>query len=434
MMFLPGLAVIFAGLLGGHGDVDKQVANVLSDLHVKTVKLPAASLQKLTHKDDETDDVVRSLDADGVIACEVVKGALRVWIYDHNGKLKTFSEVPLTKKGLTRDAMDALRSNLGADIATMRGGKSEVADSPAPAKPAKPIVVAKREKPVAKPAAKQSEADVVASDIDDDDPLAPKKAVRKPAPEPSPAAKETAAVDDAGSSDEIDALTAEQTDAKPAPATRSLRFGASAGIGAVSRSFKPGSSGVLRYSNTPVPAVALDAYVQPMRRLTLSIGGERSLQLTTTMRDGTKVPTTISQWEAGGTYAFVHRPRVDLGVHVGAGGRAFAIDTMDPARSPDGDYTYLIAGIDAAAHLGSRVTLRTIAAYEPVVSGTAPTEMASGDARGSALEVSGVIEVRAASHVFVRAMAQYQRFSWSWDTGHASDQYPSGAIALGADY
>src|SRR5689334_4053029 len=100
MMFLPGLAVIFAGLLGGNGDVDAQLKQVMRDLKVKVAPMPSASVEKLTHHSDATRPLVQSLHADGVIACELVKKdgstTLRVVIYEGDGKLKTFSEVPLT--------------------------------------------------------------------------------------------------------------------------------------------------------------------------------------------------------------------------------------------------------------------------------------------------------------------------------------------------
>ncbi|HEX5062253.1 MAG TPA: hypothetical protein VFV99_22940 [Kofleriaceae bacterium] len=480
MMFLPGLAVIFAGLLGGHGDIDKQVTKVFRDLHVKAVKLPAASLQKLTHHGEATRDLVRSLNADGVIACEVVKGesgsTLRIVIYEHDGRLKTFSEVPLTAKGLSRDSLDVLRSNVGDDIASMQGTapepEPEIEIDPVPAKPAKPIVVAKPakpekpivvaklDKPAAKPVKAKDEDHIVISDdvptnagVDDEDPLAGKKqnvrkptAETKPAAEPKPtaeptvAATETAAADDAVSADEIAALTANIDDVTPVPAGRSLHFGASAGIGIASRSFSPGPATVAAYSSAPVAAIVLDARIQPTQRLAIAIGTERSLQLSTPMSDGTNAATTISQWEAGGTYAFVQRPRFDLGARFGGGRRAFTIDSVDPARSPDSDYNYLTAGVDAAARVGSRVTLRTTAAFEPVLFGAEPTEMAFGEASRWALELGAAVEVRATNHIFMRATAQYQRFSWSWDmagergAGGAIDEYPSGALAIGADY
>ena len=124
MMFIPGLAVIFAGLLVDD-DVDAQLDKVMRDLDVKVASLPAPSVQKLTHHSDATRPLVRSLHADGVIACELVKKdgvtSLRVVIYQGDGQLKTFSEVPLAGKRLTRTDLETLRSNLADDVADMRG-------------------------------------------------------------------------------------------------------------------------------------------------------------------------------------------------------------------------------------------------------------------------------------------------------------------------
>ncbi len=79
-------------------------------------------------------------------------------------------------------------------------------------------------------------------------------------------------------------------------------------------------------------------------------------------------------------------------------------------------------------------------AFEPVVSGLEPTEAALGDATRWALDVGVAVELRVHSHVFLRATADYQRFAWSWDmagargAGGAVDGYPTGALAVGADY
>ena len=59
MPFLPGLAVVFAGILGGgHGGVDKQVKSVVHDLHVKPINMTAGTLRTLTHHGEGTKDIV----------------------------------------------------------------------------------------------------------------------------------------------------------------------------------------------------------------------------------------------------------------------------------------------------------------------------------------------------------------------------------------
>ena len=119
--------------------------------------------------------------------------------------------------------------------------------------------------------------------------------------------------------------------------------------------------------------------------------------------------------------------------------RAFTIDSSDTMRSPDGHYTYLIAGVAASARLGGRIVLRAGAAFEPVLHGSDSKDAMAGATSSSAIEVGGSLDVRATKHVFVRAAGQYQRFTWSWDmvggsSGSATDEYPSGALLVGADY
>src|SRR4029078_2347309 len=109
-------------------------------------------------------------------------------------------------------------------------------------------------------------------------------------------------------------------------------------------------------------------------------------QLATPLRDGTNAATTISRWEASATYAIIDGD-FELGPRLGVGRRAFSIDAVDPARSPDGDYNYVIAGVAGAAHFGPHVTLRGNVLLEPVVFGTEPTEMAFGEATRWALDV-----------------------------------------------
>jgi hypothetical protein len=480
MMFLPGLAVIFAGLLGGNSDIDAQVQTVLRKLHVKTVAMPKASVQKLTHHGETTRDVVRSLHADGVIACEVVKNddgaTLRLVIYEADGKLKSFSEHPLTGRKLGRDELETLRSNLADDVAALGGGAPEGDPEPEvevaiPAKPAKPEPKVAKAEPKAEPKkAAVAKAPLEQATDDEivilDENKAPQTSARtdqrlarteakaadaKPAPKPASttdvastevaSSDDVASADDAVSADEIASLTAGGGEVEPSSApARALHLGAAAGIGIASRAFNPRPSSVAPYSSAPVASVVLDAHVRPTKRLQLGLGVERTLALSTEMRDGSSAPTTIARWEAAGTFALVQHGGVELGARLGGGRRTFAIESTETVRSPDSDYNYLIAGVTASAQLGQRIVLRAGAAFEPVLFGTEPTEMTLGEAARWAVELGAGVELRATNHVFVRATAQYQRFTWSWDmagergAGGAIDEYPSGALALGADY
>lgn len=418
MMFLPGLAVVFAGLLGGKGDVARQVTKIVRDLRVEMKPLPAAKLHTLTHHSDATRDVVRGLHAEGVIAFEVVDGkTLRLVIYEGDGRLKTFTELPLSRHGLTADDLDVLRENLHEDVVALRGSDDD-----------EPQVATKSAPP---------------APMDDEDPFAGENADSDDAASPI----EVAAADDAGdsgdavSADEIAALVAGGDDEQPAAArARALHLGISAGLGIAGRSFQPGPATVTPYASSPVPAVVLDLQIQPTNRLGIQIGTERTLQLSTEMADGNAADTTISRWEASADYLLVNTGAVAIAARVGGGRRSFTIESLDPGRSPDGEYNYLVAGVAASASISPRVVLRAHGAFEPVLFGTEPTEMAFGEARRWAVEVGAAVEVRTWTHVFVRAAALYQRFSWSWDMAGergaegAIDVYPSGALSLGVDY
>jgi hypothetical protein len=434
MLFLPGLAVVFAGILGG-GDsgVDKQVRAVVRDLHVEQIAVTPATLRTLTHHSDGTRELVKKLHVHGVIGFEVVTGhgspTLRLVVYDADGGLKTFTELSLGAHGLGADDLDVLRSNLQDDVTALGGGNAEPS-APAPPPPVKAIAKT-APAPKQAPASAQDEIEL------DPTPAAPAEHTAKPA--------QTAdAADDAVSADVVAAITGsagEGVDATPAgSASGSLHLGAAVGFGIASRFFTPSPSTVAAYTATPVGAMQLEAHVQPTTHLSLSVLTDHSLQMTTPMRDGSIAATSMSRWEASGSYALIRSGTLEIGPRVGAGRRSFAIDSMDPARSPDGDYNYLIVGVGGTLRVSPRLMVRAAAAFEPVVSGSEPTEMAFGGASRWALDVGGAIEYRPMAHVFARASAEYQRFTWSWDNagargaGGAVDEYPSGTLSLGADY
>jgi hypothetical protein len=145
----------------------------------------------------------------------------------------------------------------------------------------------------------------------------------------------------------------------------------------------------------------------------------------------------MTRWEVDGAYTLV-RGAVDVRGVLGLGHRSFAIDSIDPARSPDADYNYLIAGATAALPIGEKLTLEGSFAIEPVLGGNDATQMSFGAASRWAVDAGIAAEVRPMHHVFVRASLDYQRFSWSWDAagtrgaGGAVDAYPSGMLSLGA--
>lgn len=447
MPFLPGLAVVFAGILGGgHGGVDRQVKSVVHDLHVKPISVSATTLRTLTHHGDGTKNLVKKLHAEGVIGFEVVTGhgspTLRLVVYDADGGLKTYTEMSLGSHGLSADDLDVLKSNLSDDVSSLAGVES----APAPAIVAEKPIVAERpivaEKPKAKPAPAPE------ADIEMDAPAAAPAPARAASEDHEDAPKQVADADsDAVSADDIAAMTSGNDNAgggdvssSTSVTAASLHMGASLGVGVASRYFTPSPSTVAAYSSSPVASLQFEGHVQPTARTSLSLLAETTAGMTTPMRDGSVAATTIGHWEATGTWAWIHRGSLDLGPQIGGGRRTFVIDSGDPARSPDGEYNYLRLGFAAAAHLGARVTLRAAAAFEPVVSGTEPTEMAFGEASRWGVDIGGALEYRPLEHVFARVSAEYQRFTWSWDmagtrgAGGAVDEYPSGTLSLGADY
>lgn len=422
MGFLAGLAVVFAGLLGGKGNVDAQVKRVVRALHVEVKALPPAKLRSLTRHTAQTRNLVRALHTDGVIACEIVnRKTLRIVIYNGDGTLKTFTELPLSRRGLSAADLAVLRENLRGELIALRGS-DDAAPAPAPRAPAR----------ASRSAVAPAAAAPASAGIDDEDPLGGRTASAPAAP-PTVASAAPAA-SDSEADDEIAGVAA-QPQSAPAKPRGVPWFGIAAGVGVATRSFDPANAMVTPYTSTPVPTLVVDAYAHPISRLGIHLGGERTLRLSTEMGDGSLVSTAIARWHGSVDYAIVQGGAIGLAARLGAGRRTFVIDTDDANRSPDRGYTYVIAGFTAKARIGRRLALSASAAFEPVLSESAG--MTTGESGRWALDVGAGIEVRAWKHVFVRAAASYQRFSWSWLTtgnGIASDSYPAGALSLGADY
>ncbi len=448
-MFAPALAVVFAGIVNTDaGTLDKQLKAVAHDTHLMPATIPSAQLRTLTRHGEGTRDIVAHLHVDGVIAFEIVaeghSRSLRVVIYDGDGGLKSLSDLPLSGRALTKDGIEALRSNLEEDV-------SHLHHAPAPADPKSDdgeieMEVAPPPKPVAKIAAKPApkpapvatKPPVADKALDAENPFGDQ-------PAPTHAAAPVQTADDSVSVDDIEAMTGgggggdapvAEVHASDAPA---LRLQAALGLGLASRSFTPGPSTVAGYSSSPVGAILLDANVQPTSRVTIGVVGETTLGMTTPLATGAVAATTIARWEATASYTAL-RGVVDVAPLVGVGRRSFSMQSDSAGRTPDSSYNYVILGATASAALGSRVVLRGLAAFEPVVSGTDPMEMTFGSASRWALDLGGSVEVHPRAHVFVRGSVNYQRFAWSWDSagtrgaGGAVDGYPSGTLSVGADY
>jgi hypothetical protein len=454
MPFLPGLAVVFVGILdGGHAKVDHQVKAIVKELHVAAKVLPTADLQKLTRHKPGTAGVVKKLHGEGVISFEVVGGKeLRLVTYDGEGVLKTYLELTLEGGALTADDASTVRDSIADDFSLQHA-------APAPAaEPEIEIDTPPLQKAVAKPtpvAAVPAVAHKATASTMTDDEMPTnlgKRAPAKASPPPAPAPAEAPATDkpehDAAAVDiaEIEAATGadapanetEEVHATAIPSVESLHLGASLGFGITGRLFSPGPSTITGYSSTPVGMIAAEGHISPTANTRLRVIAEKTVSMSTPMDTGSMAPTSIARWEATGGYVVTHGS-VEIAPQVGIGRRTFSIDSNDPSRTPDGEYNYLIAGVAAHMPLGEHLSLRGAALFEPVVSGAEPTEMALGDATRWAFDVGASVELRF-THVFARVGADWQRFSWSWDmagaagAGGAVDNYGSGTLSVGADY
>jgi hypothetical protein len=473
MPFLPSLAVAFVGIAGPDGaKVTHQVEAVLVDAHVERVSVPGPQMKALVHHAETARDIVRELHVDGVIGGELIVDqtrahrTLRLFVYDRNGGLSTMSESPLSGRMLSKAELEVLKSNLDDEVETLlaKAPKQQPPEpKPAPTKIAKaappppkakappppppappppppaPVVVTERK--VAAPPSNDIGFGRSSSGDDDAPPGMPtSNAHREAAPVQTAAAEQS----DSVSAADIEALTgdsgggvAAQTETAAPSFADELHLGASVGLGFTSRSFTAPTT-IAGYSAGAVGTIRFEGHVQPIARLSLSALGERTLQMSSPVFDGT-ASTSIARWEIDASFALT-TGRVRIAPVLGLGRRTFSIDSTDPARTPDSDYNYLVVGANASAELGKRVRLLGVVAFEPVLWGNEPTEMAFGEATRWAFDVGAAVEYRPYKHVFLRAAADYQQFSWSWGMAGnrggagATDIYPTGSVSLGASY
>jgi hypothetical protein len=425
MPFLPGLAIVFVGAIGGgHPKLHDQLKTIVTEMHGAAKAIPSTSVAALTAHSSQTKTIVKKLHADGVVGFELVADKeLRAVTYGGDGSMRSYLELTLQNGALGRDDMKTLEDSIADDFSITRGGNA-AKTAPVKTAPAAP-----------------------AAPLGDDDEMpgalggksAPKRA---PAPAHAAAPVETssAADDSAGPSD---------TETAPVGGTEihtlgktndhAIRAGAALGFGVVGRDFEPPpTSGIVSYSSTPVGVISAEGYFSPTTNLRVRMLGETTMSMQTAMMGGSSAPTSITRWEAGAGYAVTHGA-VELSPVVGFGRRAFSIESTALVRSPDGDYEYLMAGIAAAIPVTNRITVRSTALLEPCIGGAQPTDMMFGDASRYAIALGASVEMRF-THVFARAGIDWQRFSWAWDgadpgeAGGATDSYTAGTLALGADY
>jgi hypothetical protein len=446
MMFLAPAVIVFVGVAGKHPEqVQHQLEPVLAHAHVAPRTVAKAELASLARHSDDSKAIIQNLHVDGVIGGALIESGgslmLRVVIYDGEGNLKSLGETPLGGAKMSKDELDVLGENLDDELGGLhhKNGvaapepKQEVADidfdTPAPKAAAAP--------PPPPPKRKATPPAEIGFAPESDNHDAPQLG-GEPAHAPKPT--ETA---DAVSLDDVASLnngtddTGESTATASAPVEHALHLHANGGFGLASRSFS-GPSGLMGYTSSPVGTARVAAGIEPVAHLSLDAMAETALGMSTPI-GSTTASTSMSRYEITASYAF-GSGAVSIAPTFGYGERAFSIDSSATGRSPDTSYGYLIVGANAAYAVGSHITLRALAALEPVTGGEDPTAMEFGAATRWALDAGAGLDVRIWSHVIARAAFDYQRFSWSWSaagsrsTGGATDSYPTAALSLGAEY
>lgn len=426
MPFLPGLAIVFVGAIGGgHPKLHEQLKTIVSEMHGSAKAIPSTSVAALTAHSSQTKAIVKKLHADGVVGFELVGDKeLRAVTYGGDGSMRSYLELTLQNGALGRDDMKTLEDSIADDFSIAKAGPPTKA-APAKAAPVKSAP--------ATPMAPLGE--------DDETPGALGKSTPKRAPAAAPVETADASADaSVGAEAEAGPVDAGEVHASSKSSGPSgMHAGAVLGFGVVGRSFTPPpTSGIVSYGSSPVGMLSGEGFFSPTKNLNIRAFGETTMSMQTAMGGGVSAPTTITRWEATAGYAVTHGT-VELSPVAGIGRRAFAIDSTATIRSPDGDYMYLIAGAVAAIPVANRVTLRGSALFQPCIGGAQPTEMMFGDASRYGLDLGASVEMRW-THVFARAGIDWQHFSWAWDgadpgeAGGASDAYTSGSLAVGADY
>ena len=390
MPFVGGLAFVFVGMVdSGHAKVDRQISRLVHSMHVAEKVLPRSAAVALARHSTNSSAIVKKLHGRGAIGVEVVDGKeIHVATYGSDGALKTYVELSLKNGELGADDLDTVRQSLAEDFGVQP-------DAPAPVATPAPRAAPKVE--TAEPAAP----------VDDT--------------EAAPGISNAAPASDA------------EVHAHADTSGGGFRAGASLGLGAIARDFSTPPMTVKGLSSTPVPTVAVEGHLQPTARTRLALVGESTLVMHSAMANGSLASSSISRWE--GTFGYsVTGGNLEIAPAVGVGTRSFGTDSTDTTRSPDSNYTYLMAGVNAAVPLGGRFLLRGNAFFEPSVGGDQSTTMTLGDASRWAIAVGTGLEMHY-THVFARAGIDWQRWSWTWaNNPGAVDSYLSGSVSVGADY
>ena len=364
--------IVFVGIVGHqHQAVEHQLEPSLDKAGISELAIPDDERAAIVKHTAASKRVIKSLHVSGVVAGQL-SGAgdsrtFRVVIYDGDGNLTSDLESPIAASGLTRGNLDMFEATV-ADL----GG--------APVHGAPPRVAAA----------------------------------------PAPADDEDAKTD-------APVAVGQHATASPGEHGIHVRLGLVAGV--VGRSLAVDPNTVRTYSSTPVGTGGFEGAIDLGARAHLTGSYEHTLVMHTAVGQD-NASTMIGRGEVLASYDVLHGG-VRVAPAVGFGTRYFAIDTTSNARSPDIEYLYVVLGATVAKPLGTRWTVRGLAAFEPVVGGLVPA-MLPDPARWG-FDLGAAVEVRATAHVFARAAFDYQSFASSWVShGSATDAYPTGTAAAGA--
>lgn len=364
--------VAFAGVGGKHADkIDHQVGALFAEqAEVQRVHMSKADRHELVTRGDGAADIIAATGAKGVIAGEV----------DRSGKKPVLRVVVYDAEGTMLDLVE---------LTLQRKAKKLAASD------------------------LESIREVVMADVE--------LLTAPPPPEPEPAPAPVVEAEPVPEAIEVVA--------RAPRARREARVKVSAGAGARSRRFEPGPAMVLGYRSSQVPGAQVAAEVRPVKYVAIAAELDRTLVMSSQV-DAESLPSSILGWQATAAGRLALGP-IELAVLAGVGARHFVIESATPAPTPDGHYVHAVLGGRISARLGARVELRAFGAYEPVIGGD--DTMMSGATR-TGLEVGGAIEVAATPHVFVVGEAGFQRFTSTWDSGSATDDYPGATLSMGAQF
>ncbi len=395
--------IYYAGVVGPRASgVERQLGELLArEAGTETIVLDEPLRRAIALRQRPARRSVRELGGEGLVIGRLRAGSsfvLQAVLYDGGGQVRGRFDIPLGQAALDAAAEERVRREV---LPRLR----EIAPSARP-KPASPAPA---------PAAIEAEPEPEGADGADEEPASE----RVPAPAPAKVASAAAPV--------VILVRPRDQGALPGLTTE-----ASLGVDFVSRSFTPEPRAIPAYQITSVPALRLHGNIDPVSWLAFAFSIDRAIGLDSRLL-GQPVPTTLSVWQLRANL-MARRNGFAVGGTIGYGHRSFAIESKSPARSPDGDYGHLVAGVRSRVDLGAQVSLIGEVAFEPVVSGDESTMAAYGTAQRWGLEANGAVQWQLGSFLLLGAHAGYQRFAWDWPArglGGAVDDYVTLGLSAG---